>query len=90
MNFLKLLFILFSVLCCANGAKILTIFHAAYSHFSIGNRLAKELATRGHEVTMIASFEQNPPIKNYKTILLKDMKKYFECKYDILHYVSTD
>lgn len=37
---------------------------ASHSHFTIGFRLMKELAERGHEVTFINAYPQKKPIKN--------------------------
>lgn len=41
---------------------------ASHSHFTIGYRLMKELADRGHEVTFINSYPQKQPIKNLKDV----------------------
>lgn len=78
---LKFLFVIFSVICCVNGAKILGVFHmSAYSHYQLGNVLLKELAAKGHEVTMISAFNQDPPIKNYRTILVSEVATFFKSK----------
>ncbi|XP_058054053.1 UDP-glycosyltransferase UGT5-like [Anopheles bellator] len=51
------------------GAKILGIFPtSARSHFIVGSALMKELARRGHEVTVINPFPQKKPLKNYRDI----------------------
>lgn len=53
----------------AQCAKILVVFPMpAYSHFSLGFRLSKELADRGHQVTVISPYPQKNPIKNYRDI----------------------
>ncbi|KAF2890120.1 hypothetical protein ILUMI_14894, partial [Ignelater luminosus] len=60
------------------GIRILGIFPApSYSHFILGHTLMKELASRGHEVTVISPFPQKTPIKNYKDVdLSKTFKDY--------------
>uniref|UniRef100_A0A182QE42 UDP-glucuronosyltransferase n=1 Tax=Anopheles farauti TaxID=69004 RepID=A0A182QE42_9DIPT len=51
------------------GAKILAIFPtSARSHYIVGSALMKELARRGHEVTVINTFPQKKPLKNYHDI----------------------
>uniref|UniRef100_A0A182M8S5 UDP-glucuronosyltransferase n=1 Tax=Anopheles culicifacies TaxID=139723 RepID=A0A182M8S5_9DIPT len=53
----------------AEGAKILAVFPtSARSHYIVGSALMKELARRGHEVTVINAFPQNKPLKNYRDI----------------------
>ncbi|XP_049545913.1 UDP-glycosyltransferase UGT5-like [Anopheles darlingi] len=52
-----------------DGAKILGIFPtSARSHFIVGSSLMKELARRGHEVTVINPFPQKKPLPNYRDI----------------------
>ncbi|XP_053664192.1 UDP-glycosyltransferase UGT5-like [Anopheles marshallii] len=51
------------------GAKILAILPtSARSHFIVGSALTKELARRGHEMTVINTFPQKKPLKNYRDI----------------------
>lgn len=51
------------------GAKILAVFPtSARSHYIVGSALMKELARRGHEVTVINPFPQKKPLKNYRDI----------------------
>lgn len=60
----------------SEGARILGVWPMeAPSHFFLGNRLFKELAARGHEVTMISAFPQKTPVKNYRDIALKNIKE---------------
>ncbi|GJQ84146.1 putative PPIases [Trypoxylus dichotomus] len=55
-----------------HAARILGIFHMpSYSHFVLGETLLKELARRGHEITVISSFPQKEPVGNYTDIPLK-------------------
>ncbi|XP_308743.4 UDP-glycosyltransferase UGT5 [Anopheles gambiae] len=51
------------------GAKILAVFPtSARSHYIVGSALMKELARRGHEVSVINPFPQKKPLKNYRDI----------------------
>lgn len=60
--------LLFSIVQCA---KILVVFHmSAYSHYQLGNVLAKGLALKGHEVTMIAPISEKNPPGNFKEVFL--------------------
>ncbi|KAJ8961044.1 hypothetical protein NQ314_005973, partial [Rhamnusium bicolor] len=70
---LKLFFLLFAI-CAVEPAKILGIFPTpAASHFTLGFRLMKELADRGHEVTVVNPFPQKTPINNYTDIPVESM-----------------
>uniref|UniRef100_A0A2M4BJY0 UDP-glucuronosyltransferase n=2 Tax=Anopheles marajoara TaxID=58244 RepID=A0A2M4BJY0_9DIPT len=64
-----------------DGAKILGIFPtSARSHYIVGSALMKELARRGHEVTVINPFPQKKPLANYRDIdvsLDEDIMKNF-------------
>lgn len=40
------------------------------SHMAVNLALVKELAYRGHEVTVVSPFPQNKTIPNYKDIAL--------------------
>lgn len=81
MKILNLTFILLLATCAVQSAKILGVFHMmSYSHYIVGHALLKELASRGHEVTMISSFEPKTPIKNYRTILLTEIIEYTKSK----------
>ncbi|KAL3268644.1 hypothetical protein HHI36_007748 [Cryptolaemus montrouzieri] len=56
------------------SARILGIFPTpSKSHYALGNVLLKELARRGHEVTMISPFEEKhpPPNSSYRDIKLE-------------------
>lgn len=55
----------------AKSAKILGVFHvAAYSHYKLSDTILKELASRGHEVTVITPYAEKKPIKNFKQVIL--------------------
>ncbi|XP_023025419.2 UDP-glucosyltransferase 2 [Leptinotarsa decemlineata] len=65
-----------SILSVIHGARILGVFpYCVHSHFSLGFRLMKELADKGHEVTFINSFPQKVPIRNLRDISVEEMKK---------------
>jgi glucuronosyltransferase len=53
----------------AHGAKILGIFPLpGKSHFAVSSVLLKELANRGHQVTVYSPFPEKSPIPNYTNI----------------------
>lgn len=64
---------------CGDGLKILGVFPmASHSHYTIGFRVMKELADRGHEVTFVSAFPQKNPVKNLKDISLAGFNKLME------------
>ncbi|KAK9731817.1 UDP-glucoronosyl and UDP-glucosyl transferase [Popillia japonica] len=93
------LLLLFAFLTSVNSLKILGIFpYAGKSHFVVFEVLLKELAKRGHQVTVVSEFPQKQPIQNYKDIALEkspnmeiiniaDMPPPFIRKYAILKYL---
>lgn len=85
MKLFQLIFILFVLITTSvNSAKILGIFFStSHSHFLLGNSLLKELAARGHEVTMISYFDQQPPVKNYRTIRLEEIVDFVSSMFTI-------
>jgi glucuronosyltransferase len=51
------------------GAKILGLFPiAAPSHAAVSFAIVKELAQRGHQVTVLSPYPQEKPIPNYTDI----------------------
>lgn len=53
------------------GAKILTLVPTqAKSHYTLFEALSVELANRGHEVTILASFKSSKSTPNLKEIVL--------------------
>ncbi|KAF2886721.1 hypothetical protein ILUMI_19452, partial [Ignelater luminosus] len=65
------LYIAISLICSADSARILGVFHMpAYSHHQLGDKILKELASRGHEVTVITPYQEKTPIKNFKQVVL--------------------
>ncbi|CAG9830652.1 unnamed protein product [Diabrotica balteata] len=81
---LLVLFILGQV---TNGYKVLLVFPApAKSHYMLGNALAKGLVAAGHDVTMIAYFEEKnpPPGGTYTNVLLNGSEKVFNKDFNFL------
>lgn len=57
----------------ASSYNILCIFpYPSRSHFFSFQRLAKELALRGHNVTVISHFPRKDPIQNYRDIAISE------------------
>lgn len=80
MKILSLL-IIFSIFCLqiTKSSKILGVFSSpSKSHYFVGFSLMKGLANKGHEVTIIAPFKERNPVKNLKTIFIKETVPYFE------------
>jgi glucuronosyltransferase len=51
------------------GARILGLFPLpSFSHFAVPSALLKELANRGHQVTVYSPFPEKSPISNYTNI----------------------
>ncbi|KAF2889334.1 hypothetical protein ILUMI_16838, partial [Ignelater luminosus] len=68
-----------SMICFSNGARILGVFHmAAYSHYQLGDTILKELAAKGHEVTVITPYAEKKPIKNFKQVILTGVDEVLE------------
>ncbi|KAJ3667212.1 hypothetical protein Zmor_002612 [Zophobas morio] len=67
----KIFVLLTCLLQCISGANILGLyFHAGKSHHILGETLLKELARRGHNVTMASPFPLDEPFPNYTDIHL--------------------
>ncbi|XP_028144761.2 UDP-glycosyltransferase UGT5 isoform X3 [Diabrotica virgifera virgifera] len=61
------------------GYRILGVFsYCGHSHFSLGYRIASELAARGHDVTMITCNPQNKGVKNLKEVSVEGFKRHLE------------
>ncbi|RZC14241.1 UDP-glucuronosyltransferase 2C1-like, partial [Asbolus verrucosus] len=68
----KSIFLVLYLLNYTYAANILGIyFHAGKSHHILGENLLKELARRGHNVTMASPFPLSEPFPNYTDIHLK-------------------
>lgn len=64
-----------------NSANILGAFYfPSQSHHILGSTLLKELARRGHNVTMISPFPFKEKIANYTDIELKGLLEYKDSK----------
>jgi len=62
----------------AHGAKILGIFPLpGKSHFIVFSALLKEMANRGHQVTVYSPFPEKSPIPNYTNIDTTLRREYF-------------
>ena len=62
------------------GANILYLVPLpAKSHYILGEKLVKELAGRGHEITIISSFKMSNPPKNIKEIIMPASFEDFGC-----------
>ncbi|KAK4876032.1 hypothetical protein RN001_012454 [Aquatica leii] len=69
-----IVFYVFFLFYSVNCARILGVQHiAAHSHYTLIDTILKELAHRGHNVTMITTFQQKTPVKNFKSIHLTGM-----------------
>lgn len=69
----KFLLILVVIVIPSDGYRILGLFpHPGKSHFDVFKPLLRELALRGHEVTVISHFPLEKPIKNYTDISLRE------------------
>jgi len=68
----NILIILISCLCAIDGANILGIFPVPVkSHMTVHSALMKELARRGHQVTVFSPFPEKDPIQNFTDIEFK-------------------
>jgi len=66
------------VLHMAAPAKILTILPVKVrSHSILFDRLLKEMAIRGHEITYLTPFESKTPTKNIEEIMIPDCRELF-------------
>lgn len=62
---------LISVFCidqCSSSRILLVFPSSSPSHLIIAKALAKELANRGHEMTVVSAFPLSKPMKNYRDI----------------------
>ncbi|XP_055304709.1 UDP-glycosyltransferase UGT5-like [Sitodiplosis mosellana] len=56
-----------------NSYKILGVLHIpSKSHYIVMNSLMRELALRGHEVTVITAFKAKSPLQNYEEIFMEN------------------
>ncbi|KAK5642054.1 hypothetical protein RI129_008221 [Pyrocoelia pectoralis] len=87
---IKILYFLCTFICLTNGARILGVFQMpSYSHYQLGDRILKELAARGHEVTIISPFEEKEKIKNVRKIVIENVLEVFASKaVDMFSYAN--
>lgn len=86
----KILYFFSAFICVSNAARILGIFHLhSYSHYQLGEMLLKELAYRGHEVTMITPFEEKEKIKNFRIITITNSFEHLKgMKFDMYSFAE--
>ncbi|KAK5649594.1 hypothetical protein RI129_000623 [Pyrocoelia pectoralis] len=86
----KIFYFFSAFICVSNAARILGIFHLhSYSHYQLGEMLLKELASRGHEVTMITPVEEKEKIKNFRIITLTNTFEHLkEMKFDMFNFAE--
>lgn len=69
MGVLKVILTIFAISELVEPAKILGIFPInSENHYYLGNALMKELANRGHQVTVLSPFALDHPSENYTSI----------------------
>ncbi|KAK9891158.1 hypothetical protein WA026_013475 [Henosepilachna vigintioctopunctata] len=73
---MKILLVVIVYLGVSKAANILGIwFYSGKSHHILGEVLLKELARRGHNVTMVSTFPLKEPFPNYTDVYLTGMKE---------------
>lgn len=81
------LLIIVATIHAINSVKILGVFHMpAYSHFQLGDKLLKELAARGHEVTIVTPYKEKESTENFKTIELNGIIEEVESRFTFSDY----
>ncbi|XP_023027651.1 UDP-glucosyltransferase 2 [Leptinotarsa decemlineata] len=66
-----IIILIFTVIVTSTSKKILGIYsHPGKSHHIFGSIILRELAKRGHEVTMVSAYPLKKPISNYTDIYL--------------------
>lgn len=76
-----------SLICTVNCAKILGIFQmSAYSHYALGNALLKGLAAKGHDVTMIAAYEEKENLTNYHNVVVPEIIEFSKGKFKLIEF----
>jgi glucuronosyltransferase len=68
-------FVVLTSLTGCNGARVLGLFPlSSPSHAAVNHALVKELARRGHQVTVVSPFPQKIPIANYTDIATEKLE----------------
>ncbi|KRT79305.1 glucuronosyltransferase, partial [Oryctes borbonicus] len=71
MRLISVILCVFLSFCTIDGFKILCIAPAmSHSHYTLASTLAKDLAKRGHEVTILAPYKEKEPVENLRSLLL--------------------
>lgn len=84
--------LIYSLFPCTSSYDILGVFPVrAYSHFTILNSIAKELATKGHNVTIYSKFKEPFESDTYRHIELVDCfpLKNQDFRYNSIEYISS-
>lgn len=93
MHLLRVILLTTAVLCAANvqAYRILGILHTgAKSHHIVGSSLMKELARRGHQVTVISPFPLKKPMENYVDIETPRIKTAMDSECFEHNYTSVE
>ncbi|XP_069965745.1 UDP-glycosyltransferase UGT5 [Bactrocera oleae] len=91
MHLLSVILMVTALLCTANvqAYRFLGILHTgARSHHIVGSSLFKELARRGHQVTVISPFPLKKPLENYVDIETPRIKAVMESSAAFLLQIS--
>uniref|UniRef100_A0A1Y1K0R3 UDP-glucuronosyltransferase n=1 Tax=Photinus pyralis TaxID=7054 RepID=A0A1Y1K0R3_PHOPY len=72
------------------AAQILGVFpFPAHSHFQLGDRIVKELVSRGHNVTVISPYKEKLPIQNFNQVIVDNVfEKAAEMKKGLLGHTG--
>ncbi|KAK4877582.1 hypothetical protein RN001_010088 [Aquatica leii] len=72
------------------SAKILGVYpFPSYSHYKLGDSIFKELAKRGHEVTVISPYKEKHLPHNFKQVLVEDLiEKSKEMKASLIDQIN--
>ncbi|XP_011187530.1 UDP-glycosyltransferase UGT5-like [Zeugodacus cucurbitae] len=87
MHLFSVILMVIVVLCAANvkAYRFLGVLHTGLkSHYIVGSALMKELARRGHQVTVISPFPLKKPMENYVDIETPTIKAHMESMAPIL------
>lgn len=73
----KVFFVCALFLAQADCLKLLLVFPIpAPSHYFLGNELGKKLAKLGHNVTIVAAYEEKNPPPNYRIVYLDGLAEH--------------
>lgn len=84
---IALIFLLISCAQQCQSAKILIMYPSpSKSHLVIGQAVSKELARRGHKVTVVSSYPLDKQIDNYRDIFIEPTENFQDCKFTVLMF----